>query len=383
MEVYRVDRLSSLPNELLDHIFDLAHTYYEPLTGPLSHRLLPFFHRTVYREIRIESYNGLARLCMTAGLNPILLSHTRRLDIVVKMTPDETDVVIWREKPRPTERLLFDQAISMLFDQLVNLEELGLGGVNPVNEVIFFTQRSFPMHSTLRALDVTGVSESHFCEAKLPRFVHLTRLSWERRGYGAGSLAPQSSLDDHGPIFLPPRLEEFGLTGVLRDWAPTLENLSLPETVTCLALDDIGPISSLCSSLRLLVRHPEKLKQLTLFNSDDDAQTEADTRSCVDVLAQYPNLEALMAQGPWVPTTPAFYSALAQLPLKSLSFAIDTEISTRGLINFVKSCKIPCRIKLDNVDSVRGDMLPRDQGVEAVRDADLIGLGWNLPNCRR
>lgn len=36
------------------------------------------------------------------------------------------------------------------------------------------------------------------------------------------------------------------------------------------------------------------------------------------------------------------------------------------------------RITFDNVDAVRGDALPRDEGKAAVRNTDLIGLGWNL-----
>ena len=39
----QMDRLSSLPNELLDDIFYLAQTRKQPLTGPLSKRLLPLF----------------------------------------------------------------------------------------------------------------------------------------------------------------------------------------------------------------------------------------------------------------------------------------------------------------------------------------------------
>ncbi|GAA5972795.1 hypothetical protein JCM3765_001222 [Sporobolomyces pararoseus] len=51
----QIDRLSSLPPELLSYIFDLAHSPEHPLIHPISRTLLPYCRQTLYRKIDISS----------------------------------------------------------------------------------------------------------------------------------------------------------------------------------------------------------------------------------------------------------------------------------------------------------------------------------------
>ncbi|GAA6013450.1 hypothetical protein JCM11491_006086 [Sporobolomyces phaffii] len=68
----KVDRLSSLPNELLDSIFDYAHPVGYPSNGPLSKRLLPFYVVARYRRIRVTDSVTFADLVRKVNSDPQL-----------------------------------------------------------------------------------------------------------------------------------------------------------------------------------------------------------------------------------------------------------------------------------------------------------------------
>jgi len=61
----QIDRLSLLPNELLDHIFDLAYSIDTPSTGALSKRLLPFHITGIYRRIHLAKGHNIDQLIRT------------------------------------------------------------------------------------------------------------------------------------------------------------------------------------------------------------------------------------------------------------------------------------------------------------------------------
>ncbi|GAA5988096.1 hypothetical protein JCM5350_003935 [Sporobolomyces pararoseus] len=67
----KIDRLSSLPPELLSNIFDLAHDPEQPLIEPLSRTLLPYFRQTLYRQLDISS-SALSKLLSTVEKTPFL-----------------------------------------------------------------------------------------------------------------------------------------------------------------------------------------------------------------------------------------------------------------------------------------------------------------------
>ncbi|GAA5833634.1 hypothetical protein JCM5353_006597 [Sporobolomyces roseus] len=69
---HTIDRLSLLPNELLDHIFDLAYSIDTPSTGPLSKRLLPFHITGIYRRISLTKPINIARLIEKINKSPEL-----------------------------------------------------------------------------------------------------------------------------------------------------------------------------------------------------------------------------------------------------------------------------------------------------------------------
>ncbi|GAA5824766.1 hypothetical protein JCM5353_004434 [Sporobolomyces roseus] len=85
----KIDRLSSLPPELLLHIFDLAYDYDQLLLEPLSKRLLPYFQRDLYRQIHLSFDETWSALLDTISTSPNLGQYVRALDVSdVFLPPD-------------------------------------------------------------------------------------------------------------------------------------------------------------------------------------------------------------------------------------------------------------------------------------------------------
>ncbi|GAA5843657.1 hypothetical protein JCM5353_004918 [Sporobolomyces roseus] len=76
----QIDRLSSLPPELLLTIFDLSYDPDHLLLEPLSKRLLPYFRRNLYRQIRISSQSSFIKLLRTVCTNARLGQLVQDLD---------------------------------------------------------------------------------------------------------------------------------------------------------------------------------------------------------------------------------------------------------------------------------------------------------------
>ncbi|GAA5912414.1 uncharacterized protein JCM6883_005661 [Sporobolomyces salmoneus] len=77
----QIDRLSLLPNELLDKIFDYAHTLDQPFTGPLSKRLLPFHITGIYRQMKVSKVTKLLRLAAKLNAESYLREVVRALQV--------------------------------------------------------------------------------------------------------------------------------------------------------------------------------------------------------------------------------------------------------------------------------------------------------------
>ncbi|GAA5955039.1 hypothetical protein JCM3765_003168 [Sporobolomyces pararoseus] len=332
-------------------------------------------------------------------MNPTLLALVRRLDINIdfnEWSPNSIDRWVEIEP-----RLLKEESVVHLFHQLVELEELEISGASRIIQLILYqedpTRLPFPFLSTLKALDLVSTfdflpssSDRLFVlrDANLGQFKELTQLSLDVR-HDARS-AQLEQITTEVSVQFPPNLEDLSLSGNLSSSIWDFPSLPFPEKLTALSLYEIGDTSHLFSRLQHFVKEPQQIKNFQLWLSNDDSDFSQD-EDPLQELSKYGNLTSLTVQGPWVPTTSEFYSTIARLPLSHLSFKIDTEVSTTELIKLIatssSSSSDPTstnrclqRITLDNVDAFRGESLPRDQGADAVRDADLIGLGWNLAN---
>lgn len=83
----QIDRLSLLPNELLDYIFDLAYSIDTPSTGALSKHLLPFHITGIYCRIRISKYTAFLNLVNKVNEQPTLAISIQTLELVAVKKP--------------------------------------------------------------------------------------------------------------------------------------------------------------------------------------------------------------------------------------------------------------------------------------------------------
>ncbi|GAA5866416.1 hypothetical protein JCM3774_004675 [Rhodotorula dairenensis] len=104
-----VDRLSKLPNELLQYIFALAYATQKP-SEPLSCRLRRFYDAVAFRELKARDDSRVRSLHRTLTGRPGLGQHVRQLTI---------------EEAGDQSRLGFDE-INDLFGCLPNLQHLVL-----------------------------------------------------------------------------------------------------------------------------------------------------------------------------------------------------------------------------------------------------------------
>jgi len=87
----QIDHFSSLPNELLDDIFDQAYTY-SPPSHPLSKRLLPFFEQHFYRKVSISSFPRCTILHETISAQPYKGHLVAQMNLSALQDPTEANL---------------------------------------------------------------------------------------------------------------------------------------------------------------------------------------------------------------------------------------------------------------------------------------------------
>ncbi|GAA5961976.1 hypothetical protein JCM3765_007180 [Sporobolomyces pararoseus] len=138
----KIDRLSSLPPELLDYIFDLAYPLGSPSTGPLSKHLLHYHILGLYRRIDLED-----------GAQVVALSQK------VEDQPELGELVkVARFRSYGESDYLDEGEVnSFLGSNLPNLVELDLG--DELNDTFqwIFSGLDFPYCGSIRHLRLAGL----------------------------------------------------------------------------------------------------------------------------------------------------------------------------------------------------------------------------------
>ncbi|GAA6005248.1 hypothetical protein JCM11491_002634 [Sporobolomyces phaffii] len=170
-----MDRLASLPHELLQLVFDLALRSNETPFGPLSRRLLPFQLRALYANFRPRVPTDLHRFASTVFFEPNRAACVKSL-VFTSIDSLDGDAVI--------------TSLASLLPQLSGLDNLELPGSSR-SSICFWIQVSrYPgAFTNLRRLKCSIISEEEKGEAggyknPLPRdrrglhlLRHLPRLT--------------------------------------------------------------------------------------------------------------------------------------------------------------------------------------------------------------
>ncbi|GAA5840069.1 hypothetical protein JCM5353_008106 [Sporobolomyces roseus] len=112
----QIDRLSLLPNELLDQIFDTAYSIDTPSTGALSKRLLPFHITGIYRRIELSSDQAFVALVVRTNGQPLLGDMIEILDVDLNRT--------WRRAPCEVD----PEVLKTFYSHLNRVVEISIKG---------------------------------------------------------------------------------------------------------------------------------------------------------------------------------------------------------------------------------------------------------------
>ncbi|GAA5897163.1 uncharacterized protein JCM6883_006601 [Sporobolomyces salmoneus] len=258
----KIDFLSSLPNELLDKIFEDAWTIDQPLTGFLSIRLLPWDIKIRYRRISIAKARNLRRFVARLKVAPQLGAIVQVFQVKSSVRLDDYDEASTKEP------------LEGLFRNLPSVEELDLD--QPELTAAFYRcikseqdSNRTSLFPALRSLRVDGGGPRSAPEVKIQLFTSLESLiSLDFKGFTLhrtrwnepGPIIQTSSYTLHGPPI--PNLKHLSIEGQDVDaWCighlcsrcPNLTSLRLDGDMTTYG-DVLPDVPDCLEELELLTR---------------------------------------------------------------------------------------------------------------------------------
>ncbi|GAA6013431.1 hypothetical protein JCM11491_006076 [Sporobolomyces phaffii] len=362
----QLDRLSSLPNELLDHIFDLAHTLDYPSTGAISKHLLPFHISGLYRRIHLEKLSNFGQLIRKVSREREYGERIRSLKI-----DQDLQGLILRESFPSDNVASFFQSLSRLED--LDLAEDNFDWDEDDNGLLeAFDEASFLASETVMPSVVALRVEERFPVLWLRAFPSLVRLEYVQFN------EPFNEVPDPRDNLVLPNLGYLSFTGTYADhWSiaaycllgPSLRHLRLCVEDNCA---DYRPILPLLPT--------------TLVNLELESDQRYEPEPCDDLLPRFTRLERLsLGQGEFSPNLPLYLASLShlkELRLGEGKFSIDqflplvsgpTRLPSFRKVTFdyPAEFKIGSRLELDDDGSIRG--------VRSPGEGSHIGQDWFLP----
>ncbi|GAA5955742.1 hypothetical protein JCM3765_001837 [Sporobolomyces pararoseus] len=350
----QIDRLSSLPPELLSPIFDLAHDPEEPLREPLSKTLLPYFRQNLYRQIRISSSSSLSKLLATVQSNPSLAQLINDLDT----SEDEAEP----DASYPLKRLL-PHLPSLQSLSITELPSLSHG----IDSSIAHSLKSFRALSyrctTLSNIDLGILSHLQNLRQLEIRFAEY--VSEEEEESECARLDGVETLE-LGDIWQ-------GQSGTDNAWMSSVSNFidRFPRlTKLTLVADNTPCFARVLSSLTEV---KQSLKSLELWSPEQEDEFGI---ACDHLLPRFPNLEHLyLGDGTVSSNLPLHLAQLAHL--QTLTLGCDTQWggpSARQLLSLVQG---PTRILtlrslfLDSFSSKVGKRFDVEDAIDSRRPLTL------------
>ncbi|GAA5853643.1 hypothetical protein JCM5353_004831 [Sporobolomyces roseus] len=380
-----MDRLSLLPNELLDDIFDLSHTLEHPLTRPLSKRLLPFFHRSFYRDIRLTTYEQLDRLCQTiyarSGLNSLVLNLRFELPDGEKAE----DAIRRSEIEDP--QIPTCEAILDLLCQLENLQKLRLQGSSRIARLFLDPpkERSFPFYNSLYVLQLAASFTSHgdpfdfLLSSSLSHFRALKTLTLDvsrpastiASGAAAANAVQKVSnlsttllgLSLQGPLLASQQVAR------IVESAPALAELAL--------LLDVAYSFTGMRQLLEHVQQPQRLRLLTLTGPSVD-EVPADDLQPLQLFTKLRSITLDISV-----SLEDVVAALSKAPLHRITLGCFVDVKVDTLVKMVSGItmiRTLFELELNVItDAARGSPVSRVLAKEEMEKLNLEDLDWELP----
>ncbi|EGU12846.1 Proteophosphoglycan ppg4 [Rhodotorula toruloides ATCC 204091] len=355
-----VDRLSKLPMELLQKIFDDAYASAKP-TEPLSRTLLPLFDRCVWRDVRIIGDKRLAAFCATFQTRPSAGRHCRSLKI-----------------EHLKSAAVSHQSLETVFTNLPNLVKLVIhGDSDTLLDVLLPSgrQAAFPFSSTIRHFACLCKTQraDPYNPAYLGSLASMTGLTVLELIFQHRSRVKTSCSRAHGGALTLPPLD---VLSVSTSRGPNLDSLRLllegVPAVKTLVVKHYEESSSLVKLVSALAA-PEHLEQLCL-------RASSTSRSALPTeLKQLRGLKRITFRGNFSHLSRDSFDVLRALPLERIEVGKKSDISAIELSLLVdgpRKLRSLKKLRLDNVDGKAGDI--EDLSFEHLA-TDIDPIGWDLP----
>ncbi|GAA5824788.1 hypothetical protein JCM5353_004445 [Sporobolomyces roseus] len=354
----KIDRLSSLPPELLLTIFDLSYDPDQLPLEPLSKRLLPYFRRNLYRQIRISSLFSFTKLLETIESVPAFGNLVNRLDTSAAFNNGD----------------LYD--ISGDFNKIVSpfprLVSAKLGNIRPLEDAP--PGPSLPsLEHLCYACEILSIDDL----ASLSQY-QLRELEISFRSTEGSTAEPIPSLKTVKILSL-----TFTVEGILPDdniWEPNLATIveCCPNITSLRLFDPVFP-----DYRAFLSAIPRLTHQITSLELDSPRLPEEYDIACDDLLPQFSILVHLsLGDGTISEFLPSY---LRQLPqLASLRLGPDTHfaLGANDLLSLLEGpTRLPSLRHL-TFDCFGGMVGKRIKVGDQVKDEVNSGMkadGWECP----
>ncbi|BGO90648.1 hypothetical protein NBRC10512_000212 [Rhodotorula toruloides] len=355
-----VDRLSKLPMELLQKIFDDAYATDKP-TEPLSRTLLPLFDRCVWRDVKVVGDKRLVAFSATFQTRPSVGRHCRTLKVQHLKSPAVSQAsleAVFANLPNLTKLVVHDDW-EMFLDVLL---PAGRQALFPFSSSIRHfaclckTQRADPYHPAYLG-SLASMTNLTVLQLILRHKSRIKTLRSRAHG-GAVPLPPLDVLSvsvSHGP--------SFDSLHLLLQSVPTIKTLVVKHYEEPSSL--VKVISALAA--------PEHVAQLFLI-------TSSTLHSALPAeLKQLAGLKQIIFRGNFSRLGRDSFDVLRALPLERIEVCKKSDISAIELSLLVdgpRRLSSLKKLKLDNVDGKAGDVA--DVTYEDVA-MDFEPAGWELP----
>ncbi|KAK4334267.1 hypothetical protein RTBOTA2_003003 [Rhodotorula toruloides] len=358
-----VDRLSKLPMELLQKIFDDAYASDKP-TEPLSRTLLPLFDRCVWRDVKVVGDKRLAAFCATFQTRPSVGRHCRSLNIEHLKSPaasHDSLETVFANVPNLTMLVVHDDW-DMFLDVLL-----------PAGR-----QALCPFSSTMRHFACLCKTQraDPYNPAYLASLASMTGLTvLELIFQHKSPVKPSSTPSTGGPVKLAP-LDSLAVSVSQGQSLDSLRSLvqSVPS-VRKLAIMHSEEPSSLEKLIPALAA-PERLQHLALL------ACAVGRRALPAKLKQLTRLKHITFHGDFSHLARDSCDVLRALPLERIEVGRNSNISSVELIALLTGdTRLPSlkRLRLDNVEGVVGGAIVSHSDI----DDGGVRCGWVLPRWTR
>ena len=348
------DRLSKLPTELLDMIFDDAWAKQRP-SGPINRALCPFYDRFAWRSIRIDSPERLERFLELM----VKRTHLGSLceDLEVQLKPEELDVA----------------TLTVLLGRTPNLKKLALADLasEVFDHVLNGTKNNLlPVH--LRKLDLkcsTGGRKDPYHPTNWSLLTDLTSLNELALDLRSAE-TPTGRIQSKKELPVWPSIAHLEVGLPQKGRSSVLQLIASFPNLARLQLSSTSPIPDFPGALAA-VQNPGSLRELVL---------EADPKkgwTLPDELDQLTSLYTLKLVGDWHRLAPTDIDRICDLPLRRFELGPDSDLCLQSFYGALQLGKLPTlqELHFDNLTcrfgtEVYDEDLPWswERQIEEIRD---------------